>query len=238
MFVSQGSRLSWSGRLSGVRPAPAGRAVGAVARKRRLSLHWFGHGLKRPLLAGILALVCIVPFSAHAQSTVSGGLSIQMQVGSGSPTLGADPGTCTVATTPIDFGKVTPGPRGLSVGAIRATGSVSVTCSPPAHLVGTTQATVDYSITSKHQLAPGIHLMTLNDADITDGIFYSISRTGLIGGSFGPGGSLIAGVLPVVPLSSDVTFFDIFGRVSGATYPDGQIPSGTYRDTLTFTLFF
>ncbi len=238
MFVSQVSRLSWSGRLSEGRPAPAGRPFGAVARKRRLSLHWFGHSLKRPFLAGTLALVCIDPFSANAQSTVSGGLSIQMQVGSGSPTLGANPGTCRVGTTPIDFGKVTPGARGLVVAGRQAIGSVSVRCSPPAHLVGTTQATVDYSITSKHQLAPGVHLMTLNDADITDGIGYTIARTGQFGGGLGSGGSLLANVEQLLVIGEDTTSFPVFGRVSGTTYPDGQIPSGIYRDTLTFTLFF
>ena len=240
MFVWQISRLSSLGRVSRVRPAPARRAVGAIARKRRLSLHWFGHGLKRPFLAGILALVCIVPFSANAQSTVSGGLSIQMQVGSGSPTLGANPVSCTVGTIPLDFGKVTPGPRGLLTGRVLALGRVDVFCNPNANDFQATEVFVDYTVTSKHQRVPGEFRMTLNDADIPDGIFYAITGflndAGVPSGG-GPGGTLRAGVRQIGG-GGDVTSFDINGEVTGTTYPDGQVPSGPYRDTLTFALFF
>ncbi|MFO1239969.1 MAG: spore coat protein U domain-containing protein [Sphingomonadaceae bacterium] len=194
------------------------------------------------------------PLEASAQAVLSGGLSVQMQVGSrttstgpqtngGAQTLGANTTDCTASTIPINFGRITltstggfPRGPGGQVLNIDADGSVSIRCSPPGNPNGTTTTSVGIQLISSHQLGP-LFLMTLNNTASTQGVTYDIYKTAsrTVGNRYLSTDTTTATVQGDATV--DITRVDLFGRVGLPLFSNG-IPAGTYRDFLTVNLFF
>lgn len=200
------------------------------------------------------AAICGTSLPAKAQ-TLSGGISVQMQVGSratensprnggGAQTLGATTTDCTASSVPINFGRVTlnaagtlPVNPGGTLRPIDADGSVSVICIPAGNPNGPGTSSVGIQISGTHG-SPPLLLMTLNDTNISQGITYNLYKSPLrtSGTAFLFNDSVTATVEG--NSQADRTTVDLYGRVGIPTYPGGKPPAGMYRDTLTVTLFF
>ncbi|WP_219892961.1 spore coat protein U domain-containing protein [Aquisediminimonas profunda] len=208
----------------------------------------------RALASAVACVLPFVPLPASAQAVLSGGLTVQMQVGSrttstgpqtngGAQTLGANTTDCTASTVPMNFGRITltsaggfPRGPGGQVLNIDADGKVLITCRPAGNPNGPGTSSVGIQLSSSHPLGPQ-YLMTLNNSASTQGITYNVyknpSRTS--GVQFLPSDTVTATVQ--ADSTQDITSVDLYGRVGVPLFSNG-IPAGTYRDFLTVNLFF
>lgn len=210
----------------------------------------------------IVAAWLLAPLPAYAQSGPSGSLTVQMKVGDELGTLtrptGGDPNApqtlgagnnCTASSNPLDFGTRTLQAGGtLPVGTIKATGSVTITCTPPSNPDdgppgSTNPSTFSVHADRGHGTPGGFLLMTLNNTNSPLGIFYSVSTkfnilSNITFDSPGSQDTVKGNVLVDGSGSSDDTGFIIFATILGSNFPGGSIPAGRYQDTLRFTLTF
>jgi len=216
---------------------------------------WFVAGGKAngALAAFAACILGWAPLEASAQVVLTGGLSVQMQVGNrtttngpknngGAQTLGANTTDCTASTIPINFGRITltstggfpKGPGGQKLN-IDADGSVLITCRPAGNPNGPGTSSVGIQLSSSHPLGPQ-YLMTLNNSASTQGITYNVYKnpSRLSGEAINPGGDTITATVQA-DSTQDITRVDLYGRVG---VPLGPLSGGTYQDNLLVTLFF